>query len=111
MSINTGGEKVYPEEVEEAIKTIDGVVDAVAVGIPDDRFGEEVAAVVELAPGTPPGTVTAQGVIDRVKERLAAFKAPRRVRFVDSIGRSPAGKVDYSRHRADTITWYKESAG
>ncbi len=46
--INTGGEKVYPEEVEEAVKTIDGVVDAVVVGIPNERFGEEIVAVVEL---------------------------------------------------------------
>ena len=55
MVINTGGEKVYPEEVEEVVKTVDGVVDAVVVGIPNERFGEEVVAVVELAPGTPPG--------------------------------------------------------
>ena len=111
VSINTAGEKVYPEEVEEVIKAIDGVVDAVVVGIPDDRFGEEIVAVVELAPGTPPGSVTAEGVIDWVKDRLASYKAPRRVRFVDSIGRSPAGKVDYNRHRAETITWCKEAVG
>ena len=55
VCINTGGEKVYPEEVEEVVKTIDGVVDAVVVGIPNERFGEEIVAVVELAPGTPPG--------------------------------------------------------
>ncbi|HXW38807.1 MAG TPA: AMP-binding protein [Acidimicrobiales bacterium] len=109
VSINTGGEKVYPEEVEEAIKSIDGVADAVVVGIPDDRFGEEVTAVVELtgAGASPP--VTEESVIDRVKQRLAAFKAPRRVRFVDSIGRSPSGKVDYTRHRAETVAWRTET--
>ena len=110
VSINTGGEKVYPEEVEEVIKAIDGVADAVVVGIPDERFGEEVAAVVELEAGLPPGTVTAEAIIDHVKERLATYKAPRRVRFVDTIGRSPAGKVDYNRHRADTVTWRTETA-
>ncbi len=52
--INTGGEKVYPEEVEEVIKTLDGVADAVVVGIPNDRFGEEIVAVVEPAPGPGP---------------------------------------------------------
>jgi fatty-acyl-CoA synthase len=109
VSINTGGEKVYPEEVEEVIKAIDGVADAVVVGIPDERFGEEVAAVVQREAGLPPGTVTAESVIDHVKERLATYKAPRRVRFVDTIGRSPAGKVDYNRHRADTVTWRKEA--
>ena len=50
--INTGGEKVYPEEVEEVVKTVEGVVDAVVVGIPDDRFGEEIVAVVEPSTGT-----------------------------------------------------------
>jgi 3-oxocholest-4-en-26-oate---CoA ligase len=109
VSINTGGEKVYPEEVEEVIKAIDGVADAVVVGLPDDRFGEEVAAVVELSPGVAPGTVTAESVVERVKDRLAAFKAPRRVRFVGSIGRSPAGKVDYHRHQSETIDWRKEA--
>ena len=103
--INTGGEKVYPEEVEEVIKAMPGVADAVVVGIPDDRFGEEIVAVVERAPGADPGSVTDAAVIQAVKARLAGFKAPRRVRFVDTIGRSPAGKVDYGRHRAEAIEW------
>ncbi len=51
VCINTGGEKVYPEEVEEVVKTVDGVVDAVVVGIPNERFGEEIVAVVQLGPG------------------------------------------------------------
>ncbi len=105
VCINTGGEKVYPEEVEEVVKTVDGVVDSVVVGIPNERFGEEIVAVVELAEGTPPGSVTPELVIDHVKARLAAYKAPRRVRFADSIGRSPAGKVDYARQRAETVEW------
>ncbi len=102
VCINTGGEKVYPEEVEEVVKTVDGVGDAVVVGIPNERFGEEIVAVVELAPGTPGGSVAAETVIDHVKRRLAGYKAPRRVRFVGTIGRSPSGKVDYARHRAET---------
>jgi fatty-acyl-CoA synthase len=103
--INTGGEKVYPEEVEEVVKTVDGVHDSVVVGIPNDRFGEEIVAVVELAPEADAGAVTAEVVIDHVKSRLAGYKAPRRVRFVPTIGRSPAGKVDYARHRTEAAAW------
>jgi fatty-acyl-CoA synthase len=103
--INTGGEKVYPEEVEEAIKTVDGVLDSVAVGIPNDRFGEEIVAAVELAPGTREGSVTEDAIIEHVKSRLASYKAPRRVRFVNTIGRSPSGKVDYARIRKESAAW------
>jgi fatty-acyl-CoA synthase len=100
--INTGGEKVFPEEVEEALKTHPAVRDAVAVGIPDKRFGEAVAAVVELRPDV---TVDEQELIDHVKGRLASFKAPKKVRFVKSIERSPAGKIDYARQRSETAEW------
>ena len=103
--INTGGEKVYPEEVEEVVKTVDGVHDSVVVGIPNERFGEEIVAVVELSAGTPPESVDPAMVIDHVKDRLAGYKAPRRVRFVTSIGRSPAGKVDYARHKSEAAEW------
>ncbi len=103
--INTGGEKVYPEEVEEALKAFGGVHDAVVVGIPHDRFGEEVVAVVELAPGTPPGSVDTRTIIEHVEDKLAGYKVPRRVRVVPTIGRSPAGKVDYTRHRAEAAEW------
>ena len=105
--INTGGEKVFPEEVEEALKLHAAVADAVAVGIPDDRFGQVVAAVVELRPGA---SATEADLVEHVRARLAAYKAPRRVRFVDTIGRSPAGKVDYARHRAETAEWISASA-
>jgi fatty-acyl-CoA synthase len=101
--INTGGEKVFPEEVEEVLKTHPAVRDAVAVAIPDERFGEVVAAVVELKPDA--ARPSEQELIDHVKERLAGFKAPKRVRFVTSIDRSPAGKIDYARHRSETTEW------
>jgi fatty-acyl-CoA synthase len=103
VCINTGGEKVYPEEVEESVKTLDGVVDAVVVGIPHERFGEEIVAVVEPSATAP--AVSAAAVIEQVKSRLAGYKAPRRVRFVTTIGRSPSGKVDYARHRSETAEW------
>ena len=78
------------------------MADAIVVGIPSDRFGEEIVAVVQLTPAAPVGSVSPTAVVDHVKARLAAFKAPRRVRFVETIGRSPSGKVDYARHRAET---------
>jgi acyl-CoA synthetase (AMP-forming)/AMP-acid ligase II len=105
VCINTGGEKVYPEEVEEAVKTIPGVVDAVVVGIPNERFGEEIVAVVEPAPDAPADSLEPDLVIEHVKSKLASYKAPRRVRLVSSIGRSPSGKVDYARHRSEAAKW------
>jgi acyl-CoA synthetase (AMP-forming)/AMP-acid ligase II len=90
--INTGGEKVFPEEVEEVLKTHPAVRDAVAVGIPDERFGEVVTAVVETD-----GDATVEGdeLIAHVKTKLAAYKAPKHVVVVSSIGRGANGKVDY----------------
>ncbi len=111
VCINTGGEKVYPEEVEEVVKTADGVTDAVVVGIPNERFGEEIVAVVELHADLSHGAVAPEAIIDHVKSKLAGYKAPRQVRFVDTIGRSPAGKVDYARHRAETAEWLGVALG
>ena len=105
VCINTGGEKVYPEEVEEVIKTVPGVLDSVVVGIPNERFGEEIIAVVQLSPGTAEGSIEADTVIEHEKSRLSSYKAPRQVRFVETIGRSPSGKVDYARHKAETAEW------
>jgi 3-oxocholest-4-en-26-oate---CoA ligase len=101
MCINSGGEKIFPEEVEEALKTHDAVRDAVVLGIPHATYGEQIVAVVELDEGA--GPVAEPALIEHVKERLAGYKAPRRVRTVPTIGRAPNGKVDYKRHRAETI--------
>jgi acyl-CoA synthetase (AMP-forming)/AMP-acid ligase II len=95
--INTGGEKVFPEEVEEVCKTHPSVADAVAVGLPDEKFGESVTAVVQAREGA---TVDHEGLIDHVKAHLAHFKAPKRVVVIDTIGRAANGKVDYKRLRA-----------
>jgi acyl-CoA synthetase (AMP-forming)/AMP-acid ligase II len=100
--INTGGEKVYPEEVEEVIKRHPAVRDAVVVGIPDERFGQAVVSVVELVDGA---SVTEQEIADHVKASLAGFKAPKRTRFVHSIDRAATGKVDYPRHQAEAARW------
>src|SRR5689334_22776635 len=82
VSINTGGEKVYPEEVESVLKGHDDVIDAVVVGIPDPRWGERVVAVVQSRPGTAPSLETLQ---DHARGHLARYKVPRQVVFVDVI--------------------------
>lgn len=92
VCINTGGEKVFPEEVEEALKRHADVRDAVVVGVPDARFGERICAVVEPEAGAAP---TLAGLSEYVRGQLAAYKAPRELVVVGSIGRAPNGKVDY----------------
>ena len=91
--INTGGEKVFPEEVEEALKRHPAVRDAAVVGLPDPRFGESVAALVELrAQVEDPGP---DALAAHVRSQLATYKAPRVVMVVESVGRAPNGKLDY----------------
>jgi acyl-CoA synthetase (AMP-forming)/AMP-acid ligase II len=90
--INTGGEKVYPEEVEEVLKTAEGVLDAAVVGVPDERLGEAVAAVVQAEPGFP---VDTDALIAHVRQQLAAYKAPRRIVAVETDLRGANAKLDY----------------
>ena len=97
VCINTGGEKVFPEEVEETLKEHANVVDAIAVGIPDERFGQIVVAVVEQ---TATQTAEADVLIDHVKSNLASYKAPRHVFTADSLTRAPNGKIDYKKWTA-----------
>jgi fatty-acyl-CoA synthase len=92
VCINTGGEKVFPEEVEEALKTHADVRDAVVVGLPDARFGERICAVVETDGVAVP---TLAELSEHVRATLAGYKAPRDLVLVESIGRAPNGKVDY----------------
>ncbi len=93
--INTAGEKVFPEEVEEAVKRVPGVLDCLVVGVDDDRWGQAVTAVVS---STVDGLDDAT-VITAVKRELAGYKAPRRVVFVDVVPRAPNGKADYAAAR------------
>jgi acyl-CoA synthetase (AMP-forming)/AMP-acid ligase II len=95
--INTGGEKVYPEEVEEVLKLHATVADAAVVGVPDERFGEAVTALVQPHAGD---TIVSDELIAHVKAKLASYKAPRQVVVVDSIGRAANGKLDYRALRA-----------
>ncbi len=94
VCINTGGEKVFPEEVEEVLKTFPGIDDAIAVGVPDDRFGQAVTAVVASRAGE---GIDERQVIDHVKAVLANYKAPKRVFVVPTLERAANGKVDYKR--------------
>jgi acyl-CoA synthetase (AMP-forming)/AMP-acid ligase II len=95
--INTGGEKVFAEEVEEVVMAHPAVADAVVVGVSDATYGQAVTAVVQARPGSDP---SAASVIEHVRERLAHYKAPRHVVFVDSIGRASNGKADPNALRA-----------
>ena len=97
VCINTAGEKVFPEEVEESLKTHPQARDAVVVGVPDEKYGEAITALVETEAGS---SVTAEDLIDHVKASLSSYKAPKTVLLVDSIGRAPNGKVDYKGAKA-----------
>ncbi len=94
--INSGGEKIFPEEVEEAVKRVDGVIDCLVVGVDDDTFGQAVTAVASVEPGA---VVTEGEIIESVKGELARFKAPKSVVFVDAVPRAPNGKADYGTAR------------
>jgi 3-oxocholest-4-en-26-oate---CoA ligase len=108
VCINTGGEKVFPEEVEEVLKLHRSVRDAAVVGVPDDRFGEAVTGIVELRDHA---TFDPSALVAHVKECLAAYKAPRHVLLVTTIGRSPNGKVDYQRLRDQAVERVTPAAG
>src|SRR5246500_4082864 len=92
VSINSGGEKIYPEEVHAALKGHPDVFDALVVGVPDSRYGQHVAAVVQARPGCQPSL----GELDSfVRSEIAGYKVPRSLWLVDEVKRSPAGKPDY----------------
>lgn len=91
--INTGGEKVFPEEIEQALKQHPAVFDALVVGVPDDHWGERVVAVVSLRES---GKVEAAQLREHCRTLLAGYKAPRQVVFVDQVARTNTGKPDYS---------------
>ena len=92
VSINSGGEKIFPEEVEAAVKSHPGIYDCVVVGVPDERWGERVAAVVQLREGAAP---TLDDIQEHCRTKIAGYKVPRELHLVDQIVRSPSGKPDY----------------
>lgn len=98
--INSGGEKIFPEEVECAVKAHPAVVDTLVVGTPDERFGSCVTALVSIRPGFSEPTL--ESIQEACTSHIARYKLPRRVFFVNEIARSPSGKPDYK--------WAKEEA-
>jgi acyl-CoA synthetase (AMP-forming)/AMP-acid ligase II len=92
VSINSGGEKIYPEEVEAALKAHPDVFDAVVVGTPDERWGEKVTAVVQPRVGA---ALSLDDIQVFCRERIAGYKVPRALALVDQMVRSPSGKADY----------------
>jgi len=92
VCINTAGEKVYPEEVEEVLKTYPGVADALVVGVPDDKWGQMVTGVVQPEPGAELDEAAIQA---HVRERLAGYKTPKRILLKDNLERASNGKADY----------------
>ena len=99
MCINTGGEKVFAEEVESTVVSHPGVYDVLVVGLPDPRWGSKVVAVAAAVAGDRPTTAELDA---HCREHLAGYKVPKDWVFVDEVQRSPAGKADYA--------WAKEAA-
>ncbi|MFJ2829679.1 acyl-CoA synthetase [Streptomyces sp. NPDC087263] len=91
--INTGGEKVYPEEVEQALKSHPDVYDAVVAGVPDEKWGNHVAAVVQLRGGA--AQLSLDDIQTHCRSHLAGYKIPRQLVLTETIQRSPSGKADY----------------
>lgn len=90
--INTAGEKVFPEEVEEAVKRNDCITDCLVVGLPDERFGQRIVAVASREAGA---NISETQLIDATRAHLAGYKLPRQVVFTDTVQRAPNGKADY----------------
>jgi len=91
--INTGGEKVFPEEVEEALKSHPDVFDALVVGVEDEKWMQRVTAVVERRPGKTP---TFESLQDHCRSKIAGYKVPRQIVFAEPVMRFPSGKPDYA---------------
>jgi fatty-acyl-CoA synthase len=90
--INSGGEKIFPEEVEEALKVHAAVEDALVFGVPDDRFGQRVVGVASLAPGA---DATPEEIVADARARLSSYKLPKRLVLLERVPRAPNGKADY----------------
>jgi 3-oxocholest-4-en-26-oate---CoA ligase len=99
VCINSGGEKIFPEEVEEVVKLHPAVEDCTVVGVPDEQWGEVIVAVVACSGGA---SLEAAELIAAARARISAYKAPKHIVFVERVVRSPAGKADYR--------WAKDTA-
>lgn len=106
--IISGGVNIYPQETEDLLLNHQSVLDAAVVGVPNEDFGEEVRAVVQLAPGVPPSGALAEQLINYCRDHLSAIKCPRAVDFREELPRSPTGKL-YKRKLRDEY-WKKAEA-
>ena len=95
--INSGGEKIYPEEVESVLKAHPSVFDALVLGMDDERWGQRVTALVQPRPGEEP---TLEELVEFTRGRLAGYKAPRELHLIDEMPRQPSGKPDYKTVRS-----------
>ena len=93
VSINSGGEKIFPEEVEAIVKGHPAVYDCIVVGIADERWGQRVTAVVQVREGVDAPSL--ESVQEHCRNHLAGYKVPRELHLVDQVQRSPSGKPDY----------------
>jgi fatty-acyl-CoA synthase len=93
VCINSGGEKIFPEEVEEVIKLHPAVDDCLVVGVPDEKFGEAVTAIASLRTGQ---SASEAEILASSRGRLASYKLPKRILLVDEVCRAPNGKADYA---------------
>lgn len=106
--INSGGEKIFPEEVEAALRSHPDVFDAIVVGVPDERWGERVAAVVQPRPGQTP---TLEELVSHARTKVSGYKVPRQLHLVDEVVRQPSGKADYRWAKAIAAGTESESEG
>jgi fatty-acyl-CoA synthase len=95
VTVNSGGEKIFVEEVERAISGHPAVADVVVTGRPSERWGQEVVAVVQLVEGGKGDEADADSIIEHASGSIARYKLPKEVVFVDRVQRSPSGKADY----------------
>jgi acyl-CoA synthetase (AMP-forming)/AMP-acid ligase II len=91
--VNTGGEKVFPEEVEGVLKSHPGVFDALVIGVPDARLGQRVAALIQPRPGA---ALDLGALQEHVRRQIAGYKVPRSIWLAETIRRTVSGKADYS---------------
>ena len=92
-TIISGGVNIYPQEVDAVLLEHEAVLDVCTVGVPNDEWGEEVKALVQLAEGYSASTSLADNIITHGRDRLAGFKCPRSVDFIDDLPRLPSGKI------------------
>ena len=102
VTINSGGEKIFAEEVEQALSAHPSVYDVVVCGRPSERWGSEVVAIVQLAEGVEPSADLSRALAEEASIHIARYKLPKAFVFVPEIVRSPSGKADYR--------WAKQTA-